>query len=108
MKIRTFLKQFKEIADKFYWKVLPNSCLRGHFRGSNLRRDYCPITAVTRIKFNKYISVGCVDKAQDLLKMEASEASAIIDAADYKVQDADRPQLRKSLLRATRAKGAEI
>jgi len=113
MNLKTFMKEFRLVQDKFYWKVYENGCLRGHLRGSNRKWEYCPITAVVKVKTGKMFRPGNYKKAAIHLNLNyynwyTNLSRVIVNAADNDIKDTSYPNMRKNLLKATKAKGAEI
>ena len=93
---KTFMQAFRQVAPKYYWH-LDGDSLRGYLRGSNNNIEYCPITALARVKVGKVFELGEFDKAADELEL-IDDPTDITEAADN--EDTDYPQLRRSLLKA--------
>ena len=106
MTTKTFMRKFRTIANRFYWNTKDDDCLRGYLRGSNTGNLYCPITAMLRIEKNKIVQPEDVEEAVEELGLKDHER--IVKAADYRIGDGTEIQLRRSLLKTTRPKGAEI
>jgi len=103
---RTFMKKFRAIAGKFYWHVNHRGRLRGFLKGSNKAVEYCPLTALARIETGKIYQTFQISNAGFDIRFD--DYGNVTTAADYFFKDSVNPQLRRSLLKATRPKGAEI
>jgi len=95
---RTFLKNFREVAPKYYWH-LDDGALRGYLRGSHNNEEYCPLTAVAKVRVGKTFTCADVNVAAKELDY-LDDPDDIVNAADNEIGDTSHPNLRRSLLNA--------
>lgn len=82
---QTFYRNLRRIAPNFRWKITQHGCIRA-YKGST---TYCPITAVARVKSNKYFDILDVGLAANILGLNSKDEFFIELSADspYSLND---------------------
>lgn len=77
-----FYEKLGEASERMKWFIDGNKNIRGKFRYSKKKKEYCPITAVAKLVKNEFYDIGDFEVAADSLKLNNNHANEIADAAD--------------------------
>ena len=56
-----FYEALAEAGKRMKWTVNEDGAIRGRFKRAKVKRDFCPITAVTYLKTRKYMDIDDID-----------------------------------------------